>query len=136
MFSFIIAYYFYYHSFYISKFLLCHVIMFTQYWSYWVFNRLQKSGRNWVLKIEYSISPDSELKLSAQLVHFFRTIIDNSISPNSELRLSTQYLNFFTNYWVWNLLWTLNYWHLLYLIDYTISLNSEYFLSTQFSISI
>ena len=57
-------------------------------------NCQQKSGWNWVLKIEYSISPNSELKLSAQFMHFFHTIIEYSINPNSELGLSTQYLNF------------------------------------------
>ena len=106
-------------------------IMFTQSWTYWVLNCPQKSGRYWVLKIEYSMSPNSELKLSAQLVNICYSTIEYSISQNSELKLSTQYFKTSTNYWVKNFSWTLNYWYLCYFIEYTISLNSELLLSTQ-----
>ena len=44
-----------------------------------------------MVNIEYSISPKSELKLSAQIVEIFYIIIRYSISPNSELKLSTQF---------------------------------------------
>ena len=87
-------------------------IMFTQYWVYWVLNRPQKkwlklSTQDWVLnKSKFWV--EIECSISA----FFHTIIEYSISPKSEFGLSTQYLNFFTTYWVWNLLWTPNYWHL------------------------
>ena len=67
---------------------LLHVIMFTQYWGYWVLNQPQKSGRNWVLKIKYSISSNSELILSSQSVHFFFSW--STISLNSEYLLTSQ----------------------------------------------
>ena len=79
--------------------------MFTQYGVYWVLNRPQKSGWNWVLKIEYSISPNSELKLSAQFVHFLIECswqIPYSIRGIKIELLSTQSLLRIWTYWVLN----------------------------------
>ena len=108
-----------------------HVVMFTQSWGYWVLNRLRKIGNYWVLNLEYSISSNSELILSAQKVNISYYNIEYTISLNSEHQLSTQYLNFLCNYWVYNFVWTLNCEHIYYGIEYTISINSDNLLSAQ-----
>ena len=88
------------------------VVMFTQSWGYWVLNRLRKIVNYWVLNLEYSISSNSELILSAQKVNISYYNIEYTISLNSEHQLSTQYLNFLCNYWVYNFVWTLNCEHI------------------------
>ena len=89
---------------------------------------LKLSTQDWVL-IKSKFWVEIECSIHAFFPYYHWVLNKSKFWVGIEYSIS----QFFTTYWVWNLSWTPNYWHLLYLIEYTISLNSEYFLSTQFS---
>ena len=89
---------------------------------------LKLSTQDWVLnKSKFWVEIECSIRAFFPYYHWVLN------KPKFWVGIEYSISQFFTTYWVWNLSWTLNYWHLLYLLVCTMCLNSEYFLSTQFS---